>query len=311
MKVVKAVAPYHHPGFLNFKEGPFLAWEALGGKVANNHYPWRWLHGLAYRWELPTLWRSKKEARLRFVTPVSISFDTFPDYALYEIIPLVWDCWPCYFDKMCAWLKKHNVRTAIFTSSQVATFIKERFPSMNILTITEGLDEKGYYSSGPIQHREYDILEYGREIDHVVKYCLPDTVKYIHGKVNGKNVFTPQQLYDALANSKIVMSFPKSMTDPKESGGMETLTQRYWEGLFSGALLVGHAPQELVDLLGYNPVIEVDLDNCNAQMMEILKHIGDYQPLVDKNKEMAMKYGRWEYSMQRVIDFLQSKGYEI
>ena len=92
---------------------------------------------------------------------------------------------------------------------------------------------------------------------------------------------------------------------------METLTQRYWEGLFSGALLVGHAPQELVDLLGYNPVIEVDLDNCNAQMMEILKHIGDYQPLVDKNKEMAMKYGRWEYSMQRVIDFLQSKGYEI
>lgn len=311
MKLVKAVAPYHHSGFLNFKQAPYEAWKKFGGKVAKAHYPWRFLHGLAYRWELPTLWKSKKEARLRFVTPVSMSFDTFPDYVRYEIIPLVWDCWPCYFDKMCAWMKKNNVQTAIFTSSQVATFIKEKFPSMNILAITEGLDEKGYYSSGSIRYRKYDILEYGREIDNVVKYSLPDPVKYIHGKVNGKNIFSSQQLYDALAQTKIVMSFPKSMTDPEESGGIETLTQRYWEGMFSGALLVGHAPQELVDLLGYNPVIEADLKNSNAQMMEILEHLGDYQPLVDRNKEMAMKYGRWEYSMQRILSFLQDNEYEV
>ena len=66
-KTIKAVAPFAHPGFLNFKQAPFAAWVRNGGLVAQEHYPPRWLHGAAYRWELSTIWKSRKEARLRFV----------------------------------------------------------------------------------------------------------------------------------------------------------------------------------------------------------------------------------------------------
>jgi hypothetical protein len=91
-KTVKAVAPYFHPGFLNFKTLPYEAWVKSGGQTAKTHYPTRMLHGMAYKYELPSLWENEKEARLRFVEPVSLSFDTFPDYARYEIIPMIWDC---------------------------------------------------------------------------------------------------------------------------------------------------------------------------------------------------------------------------
>ena len=131
-KTIKAVAPFAHPGFLNFKLAPFAAWVRNGGLVAQEHYPPRWLHGAAYRWELPTIWKSRKEARLRFVEPVSLSFDSFPDYARYAVVPLFWDCWPRYFEKTCRWLRKHGVRTAIFSSRQTAEMMQERFSGKNI-----------------------------------------------------------------------------------------------------------------------------------------------------------------------------------
>ena len=145
MKTVKAVAPYIHPEELNFKKAPYEAWVKLGGQTAKSHYPHRLLHGLAFRYEIPTVLKNCKEARLRFVEPVSLSFDTFPDYACYEIIPFVWDCWPRYFEKMCHWMKKHQVRTAIFTSSQTAERMRQRFPEMNIMYCPEAVDSSLYH----------------------------------------------------------------------------------------------------------------------------------------------------------------------
>ena len=94
-----------------------------GGGTAPAHYPPRLLHGFAFRWELPQMPKHRGDARLRFVEPVSIHFDAFPDYVRYEIIPMVWDCWPKYFEMMVAWLKRHHVRTAIFTSRQTAELL--------------------------------------------------------------------------------------------------------------------------------------------------------------------------------------------
>lgn len=47
-KTIKAVAPFAHPGFLNFKQAPFEAWKRLGGDVAKSHYPPKCLHGAVF-----------------------------------------------------------------------------------------------------------------------------------------------------------------------------------------------------------------------------------------------------------------------
>ena len=289
MRVV-AVAPYIHHGWLNFKTAAYEAWVKQGGQIVKAHYPVRALHGVFFRWELPTLWKSKNEARLRFVEPVSISFDTFPDYAQHEVVPFVWDCWPCYFEKMCQWLSKHHVKTAIFTSSQTAERMKKRFPQMNIMFCPEAVDTKQWPEGELLVNRHRDELNYGRLTEET---------------------FSHAQLHATATDSKLTIALPRSITQPEVAGDIETLTQRYWESMLSRMVMVGHAPKELTDLIGYNPVVELDKEHAKEQILDILSHIGDYQDLVDRNRETALKMGDWTLRMKQVMAFLQDCGYEV
>ena len=313
-KTIKAVAPFAHSGFLNFKLAPFEAWVRNGGLVAQEHYPPRWLHGAAYRWELPTIWKSRKEARLRFVEPVSLSFDSFPDYARYEVVPMFWDCWPRYFEKTCRWLRKHGVRTAIFSSRQTAEMMQERFSGknmewqkINIIWCPEAVDDSVYQKGKLLKDRNIDLLEFGRSNDKVFKADQLESIfdnknrnlNHVCTKQNGKFIYTNEQLYEAMGNAKVTIALPRSITQPEIAGEIETLTQRYWECMFSRMVMVGHAPQELIDFIGYNPVIKLN-DKISAEepIANVIEHIGDYQSLVDKNRETAEKMGSWDMRMK-------------
>lgn len=325
-KQIKAVSPYIHPGFLNFKLAPFEAWKRLGGDVEESHYPPKCLHGAAFRWELPTLWKSKKEARLRFVEPVSLLFDTFPDYARYEVVPMFWDCWPCYFEKTWEWLRRHQVKTAIFSSRQTAEKMQERFSGMNkgwqkinVIWCPEAVDDSVYQKEKLLKDRNIDLLEFGRSNEKVFKADQLESVfdiknrslNHVCTKQNGKFIYTNEQLYEAMGNAKVTIALPRSITQPEIAGDIETLTQRYWECMFSRMVMVGHAPQELIDFIGYNPVIELR-DDISAEdlIREVLEHIEDYQGLVDKNLETAQRLGSWNVRMKWLVGIL-SEYYQI
>lgn len=313
MKRVQAIAPYIHPGFLNFKMAPYEAWQQIGGSIAKDHYPWRMFHGLAYRWEFPTLWKNKTEARLRFVEPVSISFDTFPDYARYEIIPFVWDCWPCHFEKMCRWLTKHDVQTAIFTSSQTAERIKKRFPSINVMFCPEGIDIQKYGMGKLLKYRCVDAYEIGGIDRSWFKRRYPSQYAVLFNKAKDWPISDHWNYSNLLQNSKISIIFPKSDCVPEIAEGLETLTQRYWECMLSRMVMVGHAPKELVDLIGYNPVIELNRENAVEHISQILSNIDDekYQKFVNKNRQVALEMGPWSIRMRQVVDWLKQMGYEV
>lgn len=318
-KTIKAVAPFAHPGFLNFKQAPFAAWVRNGGQVAEEHYPPRWMHGAAYRWELPTIWKSGKETRLRFVEPVSLSFDSFPDYARYEVVPMFWDCWPGYFENTCLWLRKHNVKNAVFTSRQTAERIQKRFSGedkewqkINVIWCPEAVDGELYQEGKALKDRSIDLLEFGRSNDKVVCSKKLAGVKidgaplqHVCTKQNGKFIFTNEQLYEAMGDAKVTIALPRSMTQPEIAGDIETLTQRYWECMFSRIVMVGHAPQELVDFIGYNPVIELRDDISAEELIaDVLENIEIYQSLVDKNRETAEKLGSWNVRMKWLMEEL-------
>ena len=304
-KILKAVSPFIHPGFLNFKMMPYEAWKRNGGGVAKAHYPWRWLHGAAYRWELPTIWKSRKEARLRFVEPVSLKFDSFPDYARYEVVPMFWDCWPRYFEMTCEWLRKHRVKTAIFSSRMTAERMQERFPEMRIIWCPESVDGNVYQKGKLLKDRTIDLLEFGRSNEKVLQTGAL-FLNHVCTKQNGKFIYTNEQLYQAMGDAKVTIALPRSMTQPEMAGDIETLTQRYWECMFSRMVMVGHAPQELVDFIGYNPVIELREEiSAEALIRDVLEHIDDYQELVDKNRETAERLGSWNVRMKWLMEELR------
>ena len=303
MKKVVAVAPYNHG--INFKMQAYDAWVRMGGETMPSHYPWRVFHKFAFNHELPTIRKSKDIAQLRFVEPVSLSFDTFPDYARYEIIPLIWDCWPIYFEKTCQWFIKHDVKSAIFTSSQTAERMRARFPKMNILTITEGIDTSKYGKGKDLKKRTIDLLEYGRRNNKVFDVKLKRDYNHKYSK-NGEHVFNTQnELIEGLADSKITVCYPRCDTQPQKAGDIETLTQRYWEAMLSRVLIVGHAPKELVDLIGYNPVIEIGEEHQTEKIIDIIENIDNYQTLVDKNRNAALEKGDWKNRISEIMKWVQ------
>lgn len=311
-KILKAVSPFIHPSFLNFKMMPYEAWKRNGGEVAKAHYPWRWLHGAAYRWELPTIWKSRKEARLRFVEPVSLKFDSFPDYARYEVVPMFWDCWPRYFEMTCEWLRRHQVKTAIFSSRQTAEMMQEHFSGknkgwqrINVIWCPEAVDDSVYQKGKLLKDRNIDLLEFGRSNEKVLQTGAL-SLNHVCTKQNGKFIYTNEQLYQAMGDAKVTIALPRSMTQPEMAGDIETLTQRYWECMFSRMVMVGHAPQELVDFIGYNPVIELREEiSAEALIRDVFEHIDDYQELVDKNRETAERFGSWDVRMEWLMEKLR------
>lgn len=311
-KKIVAVAPFRREGVINFKIQPYMAWKRLGGAVAPTHYPpIKPLVGWFHNHELPRLCESGNEARLRFMEAINRKYDTFPDYARYEIVPLVWDCWPCLDDRLSAWLEKHEVRTAIFTSRQNAERIQRRFPTMHILAITEGIDTTPYSKGKPLSERSVDVLEFGRTNRTVVSEDdLAGTKHICTSEITPR--LTDRQLFDLMADSKITIALTKLDTDPGLAEGVDTLTQRYWEDMLSRMVMVGRAPKELTDLIGYNPCVNVKRGESYRKVIQrVLSNITDYQQLVDRNRDTAMRMAPWEIRMQKVMDWLKSLGYAL
>lgn len=311
MKTVRAVAPFQFNGGINFKTKAFEAWIKAGGKVAKAHYPPRQFHFFAHRIPLPTLWKSQKEARLRFVQPVTLRFDSFPDYARYEIIPFMWDTWEPYHNRIAAFFEKYHVRTAIFCASQTAEVMRRRFPKMNIITITEGIDTTLCHEGSLLKERSIDLLEFGRPNKKVFEIKLPHQYNHLKSTGNTKLFKTDSQFYNSLSNSKITIAFPKKDTCPEETGFVETLTQRYWENMLSRTLMIGKAPKELIELIGYNPVINLTKEKAEDEIIGILSNIDKYQELVNRNRAVALQLSDWSLRMEYIQNQLELNGYKI
>lgn len=311
MKIVKAIPPYIYKGASNFKYYPCEAWEKIGGKVSRNFYPPQFLHSLIYRITLPSVFKSKKKARLRFVSGYSIQFDTFPDYAFYEVIPVIWDCWPKQVESVAAFFRKHQVKTAIFTSSQTADVFRDLFPKMNVLTITEGIKIDLYSSGKVLSDRKIDILEIGRKDGNFFKSPLPEGINHIKTGNFARAFHSDEEFRAALADTKVTVTVPRCDVDKKTAGNIETLTQRYWECMLSRIVMVGRAPKELINLIGYNPVIDWDGNDASPLVSDILENIGKYQDLVNRNYETAKEMASWEMRMKDIMIYLKNKGYSV
>ncbi len=219
----------------------------------------------------------------------------FPFGYANNVIPIIWDSWPKYWDRLIASFKRHNIRLAFFTQGQTAKFVEKQLPEVKCVHIPEGLSSQGYKIGNLLKNRSIDVLELGRLYlpIHNELLKIKDEVNLQFAK--GKLLFKDQDaLTDGLAATKIVVNFPRCITHPEMAGSIETLTQRYWECMYSRCVMLGHAPQELIDLLGFNPVVEIDEKNALETVREILNNIDSYQEIVDKNYEVAKKMGGWE-----------------
>jgi len=240
----------------------------------------------------------------------------FPICYFCEIIPLCFDCWPkdyeLWFDLFC----RHRIRLAFFTARQSCEYFQKRLPQMSCHWLPEAADPTEYQSSNSMVERSIDVLELGRKSEQynsAIQEPL-ERAGFIHKfrTVGQRRIFpTKSDLMAAWADTKISICFPKIMTDPEKSGGIETVTFRYFESIASRCLIVGHCPEELKSLFGYNPVVEADMDNPSQQILTILCKIDSYQWFVEKNHQRMLEVGSWDVRVKTMVSTLSSLGYYV
>ena len=265
---------------------------------------------------------NRKKALIVTANGVTLKDESFPYYASHEIIPMLWDVWPSTWERMYASFKLLDVKMVFVTSSQVADMINKHC-KQKAIWIPEGINVNLYSEGGALSKRNVDVFEMGRhmkEYHDILVHLHSDgiLISYLtsnlhdNGTLDEKRVkYTNEQLYQLMSDTKVMVCFPQCDTNPERAGEIETLTQRYWEAMLSRCVMVGRAPKELIELIGYNPVIEVDWSNARNQLVNILQNIGDNQHLVDKNLVIAKKYASWNNRMAIIIKALNKNGYSL
>lgn len=218
----------------------------------------------------------------------------------YEVIPVMWDVWPAYVDPLKRFIHRNKVKVMFCTSRQQAELLAREVPGLSALWMPEGVEVSLYPLGCKLSDRKIDVLEYGRK-----KQVVHDEIikSFRGGKFNIVTERIPlvfETFTQYIRNSKISICFPQCDTNPLRAGNIETLTQRYWECMLSGTLVVGRAPQELIDLCGYNPVIEIE-DGVSRTIRSVLSRIEEWQWLADKNRLVAEKIAGWDNRMNIVV----------
>ena len=154
-------------------------------------------------------------------------------------------------------------------------------------------------------------LEIGRKDGNFFKSPLPEGINHIKTGNFARTFQSDEEFRSALADTKVTVTVPRCDVDKKTAGNIETLTQRYWECMLSRIVMVGRAPKELINLIGYNPVIDWDGNDASPLVSDILRNIGKYQELVNRNYETAKKMASWEMRMKDIMIYLKNKGYSV
>lgn len=240
----------------------------------------------------------------------------FPHCYWNETVVFAFDCWPSRYQEWERFFRRLKVRLVFLTAQASVAEFRKRIPTMEAIWVPEATSPSDYHPGIPLVERELDVLELGRRLDSFHFAVAPEMTRNrrVHRFETspGSLVFpTRKDFVAGLANSKISVCFPGSMTHPVESGGVETVTHRYFESIASKCIVLGKAPRELVEIFGFNPVIDVDLCAPGRQVLEILSEVGSYQGFVDRNYTRLCEVGTWAVRAKTIVAALKARGYGL
>lgn len=199
----------------------------------------------------------------------------------------MFDAWPKNYESISRFVNQYAIDKVFVSASQSATDLNKLVGKNNFHYVPEGVDPTIYHAS-EYEQKDIDVLALGRKYEahhKAIKESLEQNQRnYRYEVSNGQLIFPDRKAFiDGLSRTKISICVPSSITHPQRSGHVETMTMRYLQSMASKCLIVGHAPKEMIELFGYNPVIEIDWLDPAGQIESILQDFHLHIPLIERN----------------------------
>lgn len=220
----------------------------------------------------------------------------------------LFDAWPARHADIRAFVESWRIQYAFVSSSQAAARLAELCQRCTFIWVPEGVDPDRY-DARPLGEKDIDVLQLGRKYDAHHTEIVPALEKsgktYLFEREKGKLIFPERDKFvDGLARSRVSICVPSSITHPERAGNIETMTIRYLQSMVSKCLVLGHAPAEMVELFGYNPVVEIDMSDPAGQLLDILGGYDEYLPLIERNFDRVVSEHTWDNRWQRMATVL-------
>jgi len=220
----------------------------------------------------------------------------------------IFDAWPAMHRSITRFVADWGVQYAFVSSRQGAERLAPVSESCTFIWVPEGVDP-ARYQRRPASERDVDVLQLGRKYDAHHELIAPALERggkrYLFENEKGTLVFPGrEQLSEGLARSRISICVPSSITHPARAGDIETMTVRYLQSMASKCLLLGHAPAEMIDLFGYNPVIEIEMDRAADQVLDLLADYDSYLPMIERNFSLVRSEHTWDKRWERMSSLL-------
>lgn len=217
------------------------------------------------------------------------------------------DAWPAYYPLLVKFLSDFSV-DPVFVSSQQSAEYLSRHTGHQIHWIPEGVDP-GRYRFLPYEEKKIDLLYMGRRFEPVHrKMAGPLAEKgltYLYAGEEGGLIFPDVSSFrEGLAQTRISVCYPASVTHPERAGGVETMTNRYLQSMASKCLVVGKTPAEMKELFGYDPVIPLEEKDPAGHILDILEHFDQYIPLIERNYAGVLNHHTWHHRWQEMSRWL-------
>jgi hypothetical protein len=216
----------------------------------------------------------------------------------------LFDAWPKFYSKIQAFVRDWGIQHAFISSSQSAARLADLVEGCQFHWVPEGVTPQDYRQF-PISVRDIDVLQFGRryELYHQqIVGALENAGKtYLYERAPGQIIFPDHAAFAVgLASARVSICFPSNITHPGRAGDVSTLTLRYLQSLASKCLVVGSAPEEMVRLFGYNPVIQVDLQDPAGQLLSILENYDDFAELIEQNYRKVVAGHTWHHRWEQI-----------
>ncbi|MBS1707045.1 MAG: glycosyltransferase family 1 protein [Armatimonadetes bacterium] len=217
---------------------------------------------------------------------------------------LVHDAWPQYQADIVDLAARYGLDHVFVTARDAVRDLSAMDSSRTYEWMPESLAREPVQPL-PLGEKSIDVFQIGRRYEtyhEAIAPALESAEKsYLYEREKGVIAIPDHSDFlRALGQSKVSICFPSSLTHPERSGNVETMTLRYLQSMASNCIIVGKAPAEMIDLFGYNPVVEADLSDPTGQILEILADTGRYADLVESNARAVMENHRWSNRIELI-----------
>ena len=227
----------------------------------------------------------------------------------------LFDAWPRYYDDILEAVSKYNIKTLFVPCKKSAHDINDRsmMCAFHAYWVPEGTVDS--WSKPFIKNKDIDILNFGRRWNNLhEKIGGREDINYIYEKQRGQIIYNDDiGFWNALARSKYSVCVPISTIDMqwqndnceamekynREPEDYSILTQRYFQSIIAGALIIGKLPRDGGEILGFNPVIDIE-GWAEGRVVELINSYGTAADslLINSYKQKILNNHTWDHRVE-------------